>query len=290
MSCNDLKILGINTIFNSLNYKGFVKDEFRSNTSFLDYDAVIIDTRSLAMKYERDYPSTYAGKRLIGKDESQLMIEDFARVKIQIIELLKQGKNVFILMSHNENCYVHTGRTEYSGTGKNARGTNIVVEFDTFSFLPVDLKPTLVSGEDFKIACQPPYSTFFNSAKELIYYDAYFDVSAKNSLLKIPNSEKSISAVFEYEKGKVIILPCVCDKDWFEDEKTWKKIAKKYLDALCELNKSLISSKESYKLPMWSESIKIIDEEYEEKKLQEEMTKLKNIEEKIKNANLSSII
>lgn len=219
-------LLGINTIFSSINYKGFTHDEFRSTTSFMDYDAILIDSSYLAQNYGEDYPATFEGKRMISKNESRLMKEEFARTKEQIIEFLKQGKNVFVLMATNENCFIHTGKTEYSGTGKNARGTNIVTEFNTFSFLPIDLKLTLVSGEKFDITCQSPYSTFFQATKDMSYYDAYFEVSKKSSLLTIPNSNKSVSAVFEYEKGKIIILPYPYDEGCYETEKEWKREAK----------------------------------------------------------------
>lgn len=275
-------ILGINTIFSSINYKGFTHDEFRSATSFMDYDAILIDSSYLAQNYGEDYPSTFEGKRMISKNESRLMIEEFARTKEQIIEFLKQGKNVFVLMATNENCFVHTGKTEYSGTGKNARGTNIVTEFNTFSFLPIDLKLTLVSGEKFDITCQSPYSTFFQVTKDMSYYDAYFEVSKKSSLLTIPNSNKSVSAVFEYEKGKIIILPYPYDEGCYETEKEWKREAKKYLDALLELNKALISNADTYSLPIWSGNIKILDEEDEENKLAQDLKKLHNMEQKIR--------
>ena len=168
------RILGINTNFESLDYKGFVEVSFRTDVSFMDYDAVVISTGYLAQNYHTDYPATFEGKRMISKDDSHLMIEEFARTKEQMIEVLKQGKNIFILLDKNEKCFIHTGKTEYSGTGKNARGTNIVTSFDVFSFLPININATLVSGDEFNIACQPPYSTFFQSTRDMLYYNAYF--------------------------------------------------------------------------------------------------------------------
>ena len=275
-------ILGINTLFSTINYEGFTHDIFRSTTSFMDFDAILIDTSYLAQNYAEDYPSTFEGKRMISKNESRLMIEEFTRTKTQIVEFLKQGKNVFVLMATNENCFIHTGKTEYSGTGKNARATKIVEEFNTFSFLPIELNPTMVSGEKFNIVCQPPYSTFFQTIKNMMYYDGYFDAPKKSSLLTLHNSNKSISAVFEYEKGKIIILPYPYDEGYFDTEKEWKKYAKKYLDALFELNNALNSSVESYTFPLWAEGIKILDEENEEIKLAQNLTKLRKIEAKIR--------
>ena len=222
MNSNPPSILGVNTFFDSLEYKNFTETEFRSSISFMDYDVVIIDTCNLAHNYQEDFHNTFQGKRLISKDESHLMIDEFARTRTQIIEFLKQGKNIFILIESNENCFIHTGKTEYSGTGKNARGSDIVTEFNTFSFLPIDLNPTMVNGEKFNITCQAPYSTFFQATRDMVYYDAYFEISKESSLLTIPNSNKSISAVFEYEKGKIIILPCPYSEDYFDTDKELK--------------------------------------------------------------------
>ena len=282
MMSNTQKILSINTPFDSVKHSGLIKSDFRSPISFLDYDAIVIDTSFLASKYEDDYSKVYNGKRLISKDESHRMVDDFARTKTQLLEFLKQGKNVFVLMGTNENCFVYTGETSYSGTGKNARGTNYVAEFDVFSFLPVNLKPTIVSGEDFNIVCQAPYSAFFQKTKDMVYYDAYFEAPKKSALLMIPHSDKVISAVFECEKGKIIILPYPCDEGCYDTEKEWKKYAKKYLDALFELNHSLLSTSESYKLPLWADSIRILDEEEIEGKLEQDRKKLHNLELKIK--------
>ena len=64
MISNTTNILGINTIFESINYDGFTHDEFRSATSFMDYDAVLIDTSYLAQHYEADSYQNFEGKRM----------------------------------------------------------------------------------------------------------------------------------------------------------------------------------------------------------------------------------
>ena len=281
MGSNTQNILGINTYFDTIGYEGFTNVDFRSTTSFMDYDAILIDTGYLAYRYGVDRPETFEGKRSISKDESRLMVEEFERTKAQIIELLKQGKNVFVLVTTNENCFIHTGKTEYSGTGRNTRVTNIVTEFNTFSFLPIDLNLTMVSGKRFNMTCESPYSTFFQATKDMIYYNAFFKVPKKSALLMIPNTDKAISAVIEYEKGKIIILPHLYDEDDFESEKEWIEHSKKYLDALFELNNALLSHSDSYVLPIWADSIKVLNEESEENKLEQDIIKLQNLQAKI---------
>ena len=275
MASTAQEILGLNTRFESLNYNGFTETGFRSNLSFLDYDAIVINTRSLATRYEaKSYDGSFRGKRKISDDESFLMREEFDRTKIQMIEFLKQGKNVFILLDRNENCYIYSGRTEYKGTGRNARVINGLEEFDVFSFLPINIKPTMVVGETFNIVCRTPYASFFQETAHLSYYAAYFTAPKQSTLLTIPNSDKAVSAVFEYEKGKIILLPCPYT---YKTEEASKKYGKKYLDALFELNHALMACEDSYSLPLWTDGLKILDEEDQEKKLEQDLKKLENI-------------
>lgn len=279
MTSNTQEFLGLNTRFGSLKYKGFTEVYFRSNVSFLDYDAIVISTRSLATRYGTElYDDSFQGKRKISKDESFVMREEFDRTRTQLIEFLKQGKNVFILLDRNENCYIYSGRTEYSGTGRNARPIYRLEEFDVFSFLPINIKPTMVSGGVFDIVCHAPYSTFFQATNDFTCYEAYFTAPKQSTLLTIPNSDKAVSAVFECEKGKIILLPCPYSD---EDEEVSKKCGKEYLDALFELNHALMAGEDSYTLPLWADGIKILDEEDQEKKLEQDFENFENIKAEI---------
>jgi hypothetical protein len=272
-------ILGVNTRFGALDYKGLTECNFDSITSFMDYDAVIIDTESLAEKFNTPYlGSTYNGKLSLSQDDSFKMKEAFDRIKTQIIELLKQGKTIFILLANNESCFVHTGRKAFSGTGRNARTTNYVEEFDVFSFLPFTFRPTIARGEKYDAVCQPPYSSFFQSTRGLFYYDAYFTAPKELTLLTLHKSDNAISAVFEYEKGKIVVLPRPYIGGNYKTEEAWKKYGKKYLDALFELNRALSSCVDSYELPAWANDIKVLNEQDEEVKLEQEINKLRTVE------------
>lgn len=291
MKSKQLRLLGLNTQFGSLKYPGFTDESLSEAISFLDYDAVIIDTRDLAGEYMADYNKKYEGKKVIPKDESPRIMSDFNRVREQIKEYLNHGKNVFVIMSKNEDCIIYTGESEINGTGKNARTTNYVSEFNVFSFLPIKIQPTMITGESYCIECNPPYSTFFNATKSFLYYETTFDAPHEAQLLTTPNKSKAISAVFKIGKGNLVLLPCCGIEDDDEDGKYWFKNAKKYLDALLDLNHSLLSNQESYELPLWSNTVKMPNEDTAEAEIEKDVAKLKKIEEKIAKdkAHLSSI-
>ena len=275
------KILGINTGFEDLEYEGFDEYSILSNISLFDYDAIVIDSDLLSESYKEDITKVYQGKRLISKMDSPRIVDDFKRLGTQLIDFLNQGKTVFVLMGKNENCYIHTGKTEYSGSGKNARASDIVTEFDTYSFLPIKLNLNHVVGEKFTLCCSAPYLEFFKSTKNNNFYKVYFDSDNSKTLLKITDTEKSISAVCDYGKGKIVLLPYIYYSYDYENEEDWEKDGKNYLDALFALNERISSKLEDYALPKWTEDFCILNENKEKDELKKEYKKLKKIEEKI---------
>jgi len=118
MKIKTQQILGINTEFMELNIPNFDEESFQSSVSFLDYDAVVISTDCISNTYSESSTSPYQNKRLLSQYASSQNKEDFGRMKEQIIELLKQGKNIFILMGYNENCYVYTGEKSIVGLAR----------------------------------------------------------------------------------------------------------------------------------------------------------------------------
>lgn len=275
------KIIAINTAFEELNYKGLTEVDFTSGVSLLDYDAVLINADWLVYHYDLCSSSPFQGQNLLAQTDSHKIVKDFSLIKQQITECLKQGINIYVMLGKNENCCVYTGDTEYSGTGKNARRTNIVTEFNMYSFLPVKLKPTHVTGEKMELCGKPPYSEFFKRTLSFQYYNAFFDAPPNATLLKIPNGGKALAAVYEHEKGRLIFLPQTYSEEEYSDSKKWKKDAKNYLDALFELNQKLSSSLDEYALPKWTEQFSILNELSEQKKIEQDLAKLERLKLKI---------
>lgn len=275
------RFLGINTEFGSLNYNNFDENIFTSSISFLDYDVVVISTNFVSSRYPESSTSPYQNKRLLSNYASNQITEDYKIIKEQLIELLKQGKMVFILMGSNENCYIYTGEKQYSGTGKNARQTNIVTEFDMYSFLPIKITATHVYGERIEICGKQPFINFFKKSNECFHYAAYFTAPQPSMLLKIPGTSKAVSAVFEYENGKIILLPLPYYEDDYTEEKYWRKYGKIYLDALFELSERLSTSLDDYVLPDWTNYFSILNETAESIKLEKDLQRLKKIQRSI---------
>ena len=252
------KIVGLNTYFKSLEYENFDEYEFSARISLLDYDAVVINAEYLITCYSTSYDSSYQNKPCLSDYNSAQIVEDFKKIEGQIKELLKQGRNVFVLMGNNDNCYIYTGEKQYSGTGRNARQTNIVREFNAYSFLPIKLNVTEVVGERIDICCSSPYRDFFTNTRTCYYYASYFSVAENSTILvKIKGTDKVVAAVIPYGSGKIVLLPQIYEEEEYKTEDVWKENGKKYLDSLFELNRRLKITDEEMDLPGWAQNIYI---------------------------------
>lgn len=279
-------IIGINTSFESLQYDGFEETDFSSSVSLLDYDAVVIDTSFIIMNYKESSSSPYQNYRLLNEYDSNQIIEDYNRIREQIVEMLRRGKNIYVLMGNNEGCYIYTGEKQFDGTGKNARRTNIVREFDTYSFLPIDIKATHVYGERIASCCHSPYSEFFRKTGKCSHYAAYYSVAGQpNVLAKIYESEKIVSSVSEYENGKIILLPHPYYEDDYTDSNYWHEYGKLYLDSLFELNDALRLPDDAFALPQWTDQLTILDEDISIKNREEIKREIKKLEKQLESQN-----
>ena len=282
------KIVGINTCFETLEYENFDEYEFPTRISLLDYDAVVINADYLIRSYTTPYDGTYLNKTRLSDYNSAQIIEDFHKIKGQIEELLKQGRNVFVLMGDNANCYIYTGEKQFSGTGKNARQTNIVREFDTYSFLPIRLNVMVVQGEQIDICCSSPYREFLTNTKDCYYYDSYFSVSENSTILgKIKGMDKAVAAVVPYNNGKIVLLPQIREEEEYNTEDVWKENGKKYLDSLFELDRRLNISDEEMDLPKWTNNIYILDEKAKLKKHNTIESKIAKLQEELENERVA---
>jgi hypothetical protein len=107
--------------------------DFKSDRSLLDAD-IIVFSPNLRSYAEGEH---YQGKATISSTDSAKLFEDAQHWKREITIALEAGKTVFLFMTGLETVYIFTGEKQYSGTGRNARQTNIVSHFDPYSAVPL---------------------------------------------------------------------------------------------------------------------------------------------------------
>lgn len=249
---NDKQYLGINTEFNDLKTANFDEIDVRTSVSVLDYDAVIINTSWILSAYSSNHK--YQGLPVLSSEDSVNVVTDYNRLKTEFEEFLNSGRNVYVILSESQNCHIYTGEIKYSGTGRNARQTNIVNEFDGMSFLPFNIKLRYSTGNKIVANCSAPFKNFFCTQRDNLYYSAYFLENVGIPLAKISNSERVVSAVVEYGRGKIVFLPDCLKEEAYKTINEWKKQTTYFLQSIFDLDRSLTENGEMI-LPEWTSTI-----------------------------------
>lgn len=251
-------IIGLNTLFDDIEYEGYTDESFNSAVSLLDYDAVIIDTDDIINMYRSSGISekTVKNKVLLSESASYQIVEDYDRIKMQLTEMLEQGKNIYVQIGNNDNCYLSLEHPRVEGTGVKTH-IKTSEEFDMYSFLPIGLAATSLKGSAIQYSCPEPYHTFFEKTSSFTHYVAYYSTETRGITLgQIKNSDKVVSSVISYGKGRIIILPGLV----YDEQDDWGSIAHTYLDSIFELNDKLSITDNDYQLPEWSKSFHVFNE------------------------------
>src|SRR4051794_23307758 len=102
----------------------------------------------------------------LGDNESARIREDVRRRKGELVELLKLGKALVIVVPPPQRCYLQTGRKEYSGTGRNRHTTNIIEPMDLGTALPFKVATAKAQGSQIEFRGQDPFGTFWRAHSE----------------------------------------------------------------------------------------------------------------------------
>jgi hypothetical protein len=78
---------------------------------------------------------------------SFLLKEHIEYWRREILEAVKAGKTVFLLLNELEEVYIATGQKTYSGTGKNARASRYVDIQTNYAMIPGIISVVNTKGE-----------------------------------------------------------------------------------------------------------------------------------------------
>lgn len=256
MKASEQKILGLDTEFDAAEYTNLTQEFITNHVSFMDYDFVIINARDLAYSYS-SLEDTLYNKVVLDADSSYQIEEDFQKLRGQIIDFLKCGRNVYVLMGENQDCYIQKYDDVFLGCGSLPKSPDAYKLFDTYSFLPLEISLTQIRGQTMNICCNPPYSDFFQDTAKYSYYAGYFNIKNATPLLKVPGSNYIVAASVKMYDGYLVFLPQPISDD---DDVLGIEgmLLRKYLKALCKLNRALSSSPTDF--PDWAYDIQILNE------------------------------
>jgi hypothetical protein len=273
--------------------------DYGSDDSLLDADIIVFSPN--LEEYTVD--ETYQGKSLLtGADSGRVQV-DAAHWTRELQTALEVGRSVFVVMLGVDNVYVYTGETNYSGTGRNARRTNIVSIFEPYSSVPApDLSGILhvSAGTRIKttkdIGVLAPYWQEFGA---VTYYQAYLEKNIGTPVLVTQTGDKMVGGIIRSKdwKGSVILLPVPnlshmaqerskprdakgtgAEPDTQEtdesdvDAEAERSVGNQFVNALIEIDKVLNARAEKTPAPMWAN-----DKEYtlrEEVRFREQVSEL----------------
>lgn len=247
----------------------------RSDRSLLDADVILFQPR---LTGDYGYSELFNGEPDLYEYSSFQFRADMRHWRSELHNAFDAGKTTIIYLSRLKTVYVHTDRHEWSGTGRNARKTNIVEPMQTYSAIPLDLSDVVMaSGENIRPAKDlGALSEYWSLCADHSHYEVYLGDKTPNPLLMTRSGNKIVGAAVRGKKGNTFLLPVVemftpefvheAEEDEEEEELRWTSAAtrfgKQLLACLAELHGALAAEREESPPPTWTmESGYRIDEE-----------------------------
>ena len=230
---------------------------YSSDQSLLDADLIIFEPN--IFEYSRDVD--YGGKPCLAANSSFQFLAATEHWKRELSTCLQNGKTVFLFFAKFEEIYIHTGEKQFSGTGRNARTTNVVRTTDNYKFCPISL-PTIVpkSGAGVTYLGHPAFATFWTEFRKFLTYESYLDGKVDVPLYVTRTANRTVGALFRIGQGHLALLPPLRlpeeyilthgeDQSWTE---AGLQVGKRLVQVLIEIDRSLRSSDEGTPPPPWS--------------------------------------
>lgn len=236
--------------------------DFYDGQSLMDADILLVSPDSLVPRgnwisftvrdggcYDVDASTTYRRK--------------IASLKKEIEDHLNAGKNVFILLTKEEEYSLSTGvSTEKKGQHTWQTGT-----YSNYNFLPINLGTlTTVFGKHIEFSGNPLLSDFYGKFQGNLEYQIYIENSKGAQVIFTgKDKEKILGAIYKVKKGHLVVLPFIkYDEKKFTEYKGkgsekkayWTKDAiqfgKSLVKVLVDIDKALRRGGDSTPPPDWA--------------------------------------
>lgn len=180
---------------------------YDSNNSLLDGDIVVL---SLDLStYSAGEP--FQGLPCLTDDSSFRLLRQSHHWNSELSIALEHGKTVIVHLTNVGEVSVATGEKQYSGTGRNARGTRIVATFEPYSVIPAIFgKVVRRSGEVIKASADLGIlATYWHEFGTYSTYQCYIDDFKGSTLLTTQTGGKTVAGILRQRswKGTLVFLP-----------------------------------------------------------------------------------
>ena len=261
----------------------------KSKDSLLDYDIVIIDPSIYNFYFYND--EYYQGKPCLDDSDSFSLKEHLEHWRREILEAIRACKNVFIMLNQKQEVFVATGTKSYSGTGRNRHTTRQVGLISNYQIVPEGISVTNSNGSSMSLIAAKDniLSHYWSAVGDMSKFKVLLDNQGLKPIIKTKTGEKTVGGILRYKnaEGNLFLLPYIdfeLDEYTYENEEegeiywTDKAIAlgKKFVSAICAIDKAIKSSGELSAKPDW-----LTQNKYVLPKEEKIRSKLINIESKI---------
>lgn len=258
------KIVSVNVAVPGDQIKYF---HYNEKKSLLDYDIIIVDPDFNEHYVTKDIYSggdSYLGKPLLTDVSSFKIKEAIEHWRREIIEAVRAGKSVFVLLNEEETVYASTGKKQYSGTGKNARTTNLVSELSNYRMIPMSGNIINSTGKSMIMAPSSEIvSSYWKAFGESSEYRILLADTKIRPLIKTKTGDKIVGGIEKIAEatGSIIYLPYIdFSKPNFEELKDgvpyWTKEAitfgKAFITEIVGIDKAANSLVEITPTPIWA--------------------------------------
>ena len=269
------KFISINAMALLRNERRLVKSTIDSSDALLEFDAVIVNPEFFFQIYRPE--GHYKDIPQLNWNDSRRIVEKYDKIRRQLNDMLKQGKNIYVFIGHSNKCYRYTGKTDFLG---NPSG---VALFDLYSFLPIKISLESMRGSSFELT-NPEYKDFFLSIKNSAEYHSVISGENVIPFLKIKGTDEVVGAFVPHYNGKIVFLPSF-NQEYYAYGTDGDELRQNVFNSIYALDVSL-TRKEVVEYPEWIDNYNILTEtddierlndlENEKAELQKRIEKQKN--------------
>ena len=180
---------------------------FPGDLSVFDYDVTIWDPAASFKTYMRSHESFYRGLPALSEHASVRIIADASRRRAEFSEFMAMGRVLIVMVTPPQQCYVDTGKREFSGTGRNQKTTSLVKEFDLLSAIPgEDCELIKSGGKRVTIEGDGPLPKLLRDYKNFIRYTAVISKPSGNVIARVAGTDRAISSVERSSTGGYLVF------------------------------------------------------------------------------------
>jgi len=260
--------------------------DFYSGASLMDADVLLISPESFEPRGHW-VSFTVRDGGCYDVDASRTYKQKMASLRKEIEDHLTAGKNVFILLTKEEE------HSLSSGVSTEKKGMHVwqASSYSNYNFLPINLGTlTSTSGKHIEFSGNSIFSDFYEKFKKNLEYQLYIEKPDKAQVIFTGKDKtKILGAIYKVKNGHLVVLPLIkYDQEKFTEYKGkgkekkayWTKDAtqfgKSLVKTLVDIDKALRKSGDRTPPPDWTSQadFQLAQEQVLQKEIEKKSTEI----------------